>query len=204
MLSDLTNPKIKYRSDIDGLRAIAVLSVVACHFFPSRFISGFIGVDMFFVISGFLISTLIFKDLNTGNFSFINFYGRRIKRIAPALILILGSCISIGWLMLFPLELKQLGLHALSGALFFNNFTLLNEAGYFDTSSSLKPLLHLWSLGVEEQYYIIWPLFTYWAFKSNSIVRVIIGLIIFSFITNKLKKVIDTILWYQIYLILPL
>lgn len=163
--SNLSHPK--YRPDIDGLRAVAVLSVVAFHAFPPWMRGGFIGVDIFFVISGFLISTIIFENLDKGTFSFVEFYARRIRRIFPALILILVSCLAVGWLILIPEELNQLGKHVAAGAGFLSNFILWAEAGYFDNSAETKPLLHLWSLGIEEQFYIVWPLLVWCAWKRN-------------------------------------
>ena len=141
----------KYRSDIDGLRAIAVLLVLGFHAFPEWIKGGYIGVDVFFVISGYLISTLIFENLEKGKFSFIEFYARRIRRIFPALFVILVFCFCFGWFFLLPDEYEHLGKHIAAGASFISNFTLWNESGYFDYASSAKPLLHLWSLGIEEQ-----------------------------------------------------
>jgi len=161
----LSHPK--YRPDIDGLRAIAVLAVVAFHAFPSSMKGGFIGVDVFFVISGFLISTIIFENLDKGTFSFAEFYSRRIKRIFPALLLVLSFSYVAGWVALFSDEYKQLGQHIASGSVFSSNFMLWSEAGYFDNSAETKPLLHLWSLGIEEQFYIIWPLVLWVAWKKK-------------------------------------
>jgi peptidoglycan/LPS O-acetylase OafA/YrhL len=149
---------LTYRSDIDGLRAVAVLSVVAYHAFPELLPGGFVGVDIFFVISGFLISSIILKSLKENTFSFRLFYERRIKRIFPALLLVLIFCLALGWLVLLPNEYGALGEHVAAGAGFIANVLLWTESGYFDKASELKPLLHLWSLGIEEQFYIIWPL----------------------------------------------
>jgi peptidoglycan/LPS O-acetylase OafA/YrhL len=149
---------IGYRPDVDGLRAVAVLAVLAFHAFPSSAPGGFAGVDMFFVISGFLISKIIFDDLEHGRFTFANFYWRRIRRIFPALILVMAACLGLGWLLLLPDEFNRLGRHVAAGAGFIVNLSLWREGGYFDTAAELKPLLHLWSLGVEEQYYLVWPL----------------------------------------------
>jgi peptidoglycan/LPS O-acetylase OafA/YrhL len=146
-----------YRGDVDGLRAIAVLLVVAFHAFPRKVPGGFVGVDIFFVISGYLITSLIVRSLQAGDFSFTDFYVRRIKRIFPALIAVLAACLLIGWFVLFPGEFRDLGKHAAAGAAFIANFSLLNETGYFDITADHKPLLHLWSLGIEEQFYIVWP-----------------------------------------------
>ncbi len=154
-----------YRSDIDGLRAIAVLSVVGFHTFPLWARGGFIGVDIFFVISGFLISTIIFNGLKAGRFDFLEFYGRRIKRIFPALALILLASFAFGWFALFPREYAQLGRYVAAGAGFVSNIVLWNESGYFDNIAETKPLLHLWSLGIEEQFYIVWPLLLWLAWR---------------------------------------
>ncbi|MGY2185517.1 O-acetyltransferase OatA [compost metagenome] len=161
----LTHPK--YRADIDGLRAIAVLAVVGFHAFPSLIRGGFVGVDVFFVISGFLISTIIFESLDRGVFSFGEFYARRIKRIFPALLLVLVASFIFGWFALLADEYKQLGKHMTAGAGFISNLALWNEAGYFDHSAEVKPLLHLWSLGIEEQFYIVWPLLLWLAWKRK-------------------------------------
>lgn len=157
----MNSKQLTYRPYIDGLRAIAVMSVVIHHAFPGYLTSGFVGVDVFFVISGYLISSILFKDISNGNLSFKNFYSKRIKRIFPALITVLVFCIVFGWFFLLPQEYKVLGKHILSSAVFIQNFTLAGEVGYFADSANLKPLLHLWSLGIEEQFYIVFPLFLY-------------------------------------------
>lgn len=148
----------KYRSDIDGLRAVAILSVIAFHAFPGKVPGGFSGVDVFFVISGYLISTIVFSSLEHDRFSLAGFYVRRIQRIFPALILVLATGLALGWHLLFHEEFEQLGKHTAAGAGFVQNFILWRESGYFDNSAETKPLLHLWSLAVEEQFYIFWPL----------------------------------------------
>jgi len=175
----------EYRADIDGLRAVAVLAVVAFHAFPSWVSGGFIGVDVFFVISGYLIATIIFENLRRGEFSFLEFYARRIKRIFPALILVLVTCFTLGWFTLLADEYKQLGKHIAAGAGFISNFTLWNEAGYFDKSADTKPLLHLWSLGIEEQFYIVWPFFLWLAWRHSFNLLIITNIVaIISFILN--------------------
>ncbi len=148
----------KYRPDIDGLRAIAVSSVLAFHAFPNIFKGGFVGVDIFFVISGFLITQIIVDSLEQGRFSYLQFYIRRVRRIFPALIVVVVAALATGWYVLLPDEFERLGKHLASGAGFAINFVLWNEAGYFDQAADTKPLLHLWSLAVEEQFYILWPL----------------------------------------------
>jgi peptidoglycan/LPS O-acetylase OafA/YrhL len=175
----------KYRPDIDGLRAVAVLAVVTFHAFPSLISGGFIGVDVFFVISGYLISTIIFENLDRGTFSFSEFYARRIKRIIPALILVLVVCFAFGWFVLLADEFKQLGEHIAAGAGFVSNLVLWSEAGYFDNSAETKPLLHLWSLGIEEQFYIIWPLLLWFSWKRKfNLLMVTVFVAIVSFVLN--------------------
>lgn len=149
----------KYRPDIDGLRAVAVLAVVVYHAFPTAVRGGFIGVDIFFVISGYLISTIIFGSLAGSGFSYREFYARRIRRILPALLPVMAATGAVGWYVLLSDEFRELGKHLLASAGFVSNLALWNEAGYFDTAAESKPLLHLWSLAVEEQFYIFWPLF---------------------------------------------
>ena len=151
--------KSDYRPDIDGLRAIAVLSIVVFHAFRSLANGGFVGVDIFFVISGFLISKHIWEEFDAGTFSIRTFYARRIRRIFPALSIVLLACVMMGWVILTPGEYEQLGTHVAGGAAFLANIIFWKESGYFDRAADTKALLHLWSLGVEEQFYIVWPWF---------------------------------------------
>jgi peptidoglycan/LPS O-acetylase OafA/YrhL len=153
----VSQPHVPYRGDIDGLRAIAVLGVVLYHAFPTLIIGGFTGVDVFFVISGYLISANIYKSAEAGRFSIVDFYRRRIRRIFPSLVLVMVACLGFGWFALFPNEYAQLGKQTALGTGFVSNIGFFRESGYFDVSSITKPLLHLWSLGVEEQFYIAWP-----------------------------------------------
>lgn len=146
-----------YRPDIDGLRALAVLFVLLFHAFPSLLPGGFVGVDVFFVISGYLITGLILRDLESGQFSLRHFYARRVRRIFPALCLVMAVSLGYGWLVLTAGEYQQLGRHVASGAAFLANFMFWREAGYFDNAADTKPMLHLWSLGIEEQFYMVWP-----------------------------------------------
>ncbi|MGJ5019262.1 acyltransferase family protein [Bradyrhizobium oligotrophicum] len=147
-----------YRADIDGLRAIAVLPVLFYHAFPAAVPGGFYGVDIFFVISGYLITGIIHKQMLSNRFSIADFYARRIRRIFPALITVVLVTFLIAWFFLPPRELKSLGTNIAGGAVFIQNFVLLGQVGYFDLAADKKPLLHLWSLAIEEQYYIVWPL----------------------------------------------
>lgn len=157
----------KYRRDIDGLRAIAVLGVVGFHFLPNLLSGGFIGVDIFLVISGYLISTKIFEGLEKRDFRFSEFYSRRVRRIFPALLSVLIATFILGWFTLLADEFKQLGKHISAGSSFVSNLVLWREAGYFDNSAETKPLLHLWSLAIEEQFYIAWPIFLWCAWKCR-------------------------------------
>jgi len=147
-----------YRPEIDGLRAIAVISVLVFHTFADLLPGGFVGVDIFFVISGYLITQIIFQELQLGIFSLWGFYQRRIRRIFPALLLVFLTCTILGWIILTPFEYELYGTHMLAGAGFVPNIIFWREAGYFDKEAITKPLLHLWSLGVEEQFYFVWPL----------------------------------------------
>jgi len=147
-----------YRPDIDGLRAISILLVVLYHGFPKVVPGGFIGVDVFFVISGYLITSQIYGQTKAGSFSFLSFYARRIRRIFPPLIAVLIFVGVYGYFRLNLNDFTQLYKHIAAGSVFISNFVLWQEAGYFDQQSSLKPLLHLWSLAIEEQFYLLWPL----------------------------------------------
>lgn len=159
--------KLQYRPDIDGLRAIAVILVVIFHAFPKWLPNGFIGVDVFFVISGFLITQILIQEIESGSFSYISFYSRRIRRIFPSLILVLTCCFAAGWHILTWREFQQLGAHIAGGAGFISNWVLYEESGYFDNAAELKPLLHLWSLSLEEQFYILWPLLLWIFWKKQ-------------------------------------
>ncbi|RFO98012.1 hypothetical protein DIC66_04610 [Rhodoferax lacus] len=166
-----------YRPDIDGLRAIAVSLVVAYHAYPTLLTGGFIGVDVFFVISGYLITRIIANDLQRGTFSFRRFYEKRILRIFPALIMVLLACLVLGYFFLLAREYQPLGKHVFGGAVYISNFVLMKEAGYFDTSSELKALLHLWSLSIEEQFYLVWPIVLAIAVKARRNLHRVIGIV---------------------------
>jgi peptidoglycan/LPS O-acetylase OafA/YrhL len=173
-----------YRPDIDGLRAIAVISVVAFHTFPKAVPGGFTGVDVFFVISGFLISRIILDGIETEAFSLRRFYERRIKRIFPALSCVLLASLLVGWIALFPDEYQQLGKHVLAAAGFASNIELWRESGYFDVVAARKPLLHLWSLGVEEQFYLFWPCCLLFIHRKRWTTQALAALVLISFIAN--------------------
>lgn len=176
---------MKYRSDIDGLRGIAVLSVVAFHAYPGKITGGFIGVDIFFVISGFLISSILFSNLEQDKFSIIDFYNRRIRRILPSLITVMLASLVFGWFVLLSDEYKQLGTHIVGGVGFISNFMLLRENGYFDNAAESKPMLHLWSLAIEEQFYIFWPLLLAFVWKRKwNFLPIVATIALISFAAN--------------------
>jgi peptidoglycan/LPS O-acetylase OafA/YrhL len=175
----------KYRPDIDGLRALAIVPVVLFHAFPSVIHGGFIGVDIFFVISGFLIASILIQDINADRFSILNFYSRRIRRIFPALITVLFSALIAGWFLLLDTEYLQLAKHIVASAGFSSNFVLWSESGYFDNDATTKPLLHMWSLGIEEQFYIVWPLLLFFLVrKTKNHKFYLLSLTVISFAAN--------------------
>ena len=159
----------KYRPDVDGMRALAILSVLIFHAYPSSLPGGFVGVDIFFVISGYLISSIIFRGLTLGTFSFFDFYARRVRRIFPAVtVVILGSFL-LGFFFLTPYELEDLIRESPYAAFFLENWRLyVTTGGYWETATELKPFMHFWSLGVEEQYYIFYPLICFLLWKASA------------------------------------
>ena len=157
--------------------------VVLFHAFPEAMRGGFVGVDIFFVISGFLITGIIARELDLGRFSLLGFYNRRIRRIFPALIVVLCTVLVLGWLWMLPAAYAQLSADVFASAAFFANIALLLQSGYFDVEAAKKPLLHLWSLGIEEQFYLFWPLILMLAARlrlSLLTVAVVIGLASFA------------------------
>lgn len=151
------HPGFKYRPDIDGLRAIAVLAVVLYHYGLAGVEGGFVGVDVFFVISGYLITGIIHKELQAGTFTLAGFYERRVRRIFPALFAMLAVVLMAGLLLLLPSDLMRLGQSTIATLLFVSNLHYMFHSGYFDSSSEFNSLLHTWSLGVEEQFYLGLP-----------------------------------------------
>jgi peptidoglycan/LPS O-acetylase OafA/YrhL len=169
---------LPYRPDIDGLRAIAVAVVIAYHGFPKLLTGGFIGVDIFFVISGYLITQLILTGLQAGTFSLGVFYQRRVRRILPALLVVLAACGVFGWFALLPTEMQWLGRSIGWCAAFVANVFFARTGGdYFDKAADLHPLLHLWSLGVEEQFYLVWPVLLMLAVKRGVALGVLVAVI---------------------------
>ncbi|MES2884956.1 MAG: acyltransferase family protein [Pseudomonadota bacterium] len=149
---------IAYRPEIDGLRAIAVLVVIFFHAGFKVFGGGYVGVDVFFVISGYLITSIIAGELAAGRFSIVKFYERRARRILPALFFVMAVCLPLAWLLMTPQQLKGFSQSLVATAAFSSNLFFWQTSGYFDAAAELKPLLHTWSLGVEEQYYLLFPL----------------------------------------------
>lgn len=153
----IVNHSLKYNPEIDGLRGVAITLVLLFHIWPEYFSFGYVGVDIFFVLSGYLITQIIYTKLEANTFSFKDFYRNRIRRIFPAMLIVVTATFVIGYLFMFPSELEQLGGHIKSSAFFYQNFRLSGEVGYWDEASQLKPLLHFWSLSIEEQFYLLWP-----------------------------------------------
>ena len=181
-----THSRIGYRPDIDGLRAVAVLAVVGFHASSAFVPGGFVGVDIFFVISGFLISGILFTQFAQGRFNLADFYARRVRRIFPALVVVLAGCWAFGWFALLSGEYRELEAHIASGAVFLSNITLWSESGrYFNAPSQFKPLLHLWSLGIEEQFYLFWPTLLYICWRRGiNVVSVMAAIVLASFSLN--------------------
>jgi len=150
---------MNYRREIDGLRAVAVLPVIFFHAGISTISGGFVGVDVFFVISGYLITSIIFAEREAGNFSLIGFYERRARRILPALFVVMFVCIPLAWFLLMPKDMQAFSQSLMAVPTFVSNILFARQINYFDTSAELKPLLHTWSLAVEEQFYLLFPLF---------------------------------------------
>jgi peptidoglycan/LPS O-acetylase OafA/YrhL len=168
MDSKRMNKPVSYRAEIDGLRAISVMSVMFGHAGFDWCSGGFIGVDVFFVISGFLITGIILDELAAGRFSIIGFYDRRVRRILPALLVVMLVCVPPGWIYMSADAFKNLGESLVATTISANNILLTITSGYWDMESSFKPLLHTWSLGVEEQYYMITPFVLAWAYRPHS------------------------------------
>lgn len=170
---------MEYRQEIDGLRALAVVPVILFHAGFELFSGGFVGVDVFFVISGYLITTIILSELEQGKFSIINFYERRARRILPALFLVMFVCIPFAWFLLLPQDLVSFSKSLISISVFGSNVFFWSERGYFGTATELKPLIHTWSLAVEEQYYLFFPLFLLFFAKKKIIFRPLLIVMLF-------------------------
>ena len=162
-----------YRPEIDGLRTLAVVPVILFHAGVPAFGGGFVGVDVFFVISGYLITSILDRDLARGRFSLLRFYERRARRILPVLLLVAALCLPVAWVVMLPTEFADFGGSALAAALFSSNGYFWIDTGYFATASELKPLLHTWSLAVEEQFYVVFPIFLWAVWTAPGRARVV-------------------------------
>ena len=176
-----------YRPEIDGLRALAIIPVILFHAGFELFSGGFVGVDVFFVISGYLITTILIQELNSQKFSFLSFYERRARRILPALFFVMMACIPFAWLWMLPSQMKDFSQSLVATSLFASNILFWRESGYFAAASEEKPLLHTWSLAVEEQYYLLFPLFFFlaWRFEKNRILWIVVIIAIMSFLLSE-------------------
>ena len=179
---------LNYRREIDGVRAIAVLPVILFHAGFETFRGGFVGVDVFFVVSGYLITGIILKEIELGTFSIRKFYERRARRILPALFLVILTTIPLAWIFMSPAELKIYGGSVLSVPLFVSNIFFWRNVGYFETANDLSPLLHTWSLAVEEQFYLFYPilLILIWRFGKRYLLRILSLILLTSLIIAQL------------------
>lgn len=173
---------LQYRADIDGLRAVAVLAVVLFHLGIPLMSGGFVGVDIFFVLSGFLITSILKNDISNDQFSLLNFWERRIRRIAPALLFVVLFCLLVGWHLFLPDDFKRLSQQVFSVSTFSSNILFYLQSGYFDADNETKPLLHTWSLSVEEQFYFFFPLALYGLTKffNSSVLKILLSLFLTS------------------------
>ena len=173
---------MKYRAEIDGLRALAVLPVILYHAGFKLFGGGYVGVDVFFVISGYLITTIILTELEAGTFSLVNFYERRARRILPALFLVLFVCLPFSWMWLAPADMKLFSQGLIAVSTFVSNILFWRKSGYFGDMAELNPLIHTWSLAVEEQYYVLFPPFLMLAWKLG--IRWTVGILAIVFLAS--------------------
>jgi peptidoglycan/LPS O-acetylase OafA/YrhL len=178
---------LKYRAEIDGLRALAVVPVILFHAGFDLFSGGFVGVDVFFVISGYLITTILIEDIENKRFSIVNFYERRARRILPALFFVMLVCIPFAWMWMLPSQMKDFSQSVAAATLFSSNLLFLQEAGYFAELADAKPLLHTWSLAVEEQFYLLFPIFLILAWRLGKN-RVFVTLVVMTAVSLLLSE----------------
>ena len=178
---------MKYRAEIDGLRALAVIPVIFFHAGFQVFSGGFVGVDVFFVISGYLITTIIISDIENKSFSLANFWARRARRILPALFFVMLACIPFAFMWMLPVEMKSFSSSLIAVSLFLSNILFWQESGYFAATADEKPLLHTWSLAIEEQYYVLFPIFLLFAWRlgKNKVFIMIVILATISFLLSE-------------------
>jgi peptidoglycan/LPS O-acetylase OafA/YrhL len=178
---------LKYRAEIDGLRALAVVPVILFHAGFELFSGGFVGVDVFFVISGYLITTIIIEDVENDRFSLLNFYEKRARRILPALFFVMLVCIPFAWVWMIPSQMKDFSQSLVAVSLFASNVLFWRETGYFDAAAEEKPLLHTWSLAVEEQYYVLFPIFLFlaWRYGKNRVFWMIVVMAVISLLLSE-------------------
>ena len=174
---------MKYRREIDGLRALAVLSVILFHAGFKTFSGGFVGVDVFFVISGYLITSIILTEKRAGTFTLANFYERRARRILPALFVVMFTCLPFAWFWLLQADMRSFSQSLVAVSGFVSNIFFYLTSGYFETATELKPLIHTWSLAVEEQFYLLFPIFLLltWRLDSRYILSILVFFAIVSF-----------------------
>ena len=179
---------MKYRSQIDGLRALAVVPVIFYHAGFELFSGGYVGVDVFFVISGYLITTILVNDIENDKFSIVNFYERRARRILPALFFVMLLCMPFAWMWLFPNQLNEFSRSLIAVSFFISNIFFFRESDYFSAGAEEIPLLHTWSLAVEEQYYVLFPIFLVfaWRFGRNRVFWTIVILAALSLIFSEI------------------
>ena len=177
---------MKYRAEIDGLRAVAVVPVILFHAGFEIFSGGFVGVDVFFVISGYLITTILIDDIEN-NIQYVNFYERRARRLLPALFFVMIVCIPPAWIWMLPSQMKDFSESLFAVSLFSSNILFWHESGYFEATAELKPLLHTWSLAVEEQYYLLFPVFLFlaWRFGKNAVFWMIVVMTLLSLLLSE-------------------
>ena len=190
---------MEYRPEIDGLRAIAVCSVIFFHAGFQPFSGGYLGVDIFFVISGYLITSIIYKDICLNRFSLLNFYERRARRILPALFVVVGVSIPIAWLVLLPADMINFAQSIIAVTTYTSNFLFWLESGYFDQAAELKPLLHTWSLAVEEQFYILFPVVFFLLLRVGLLFTNVVIILLISisvYFANQLVKTDASLVFY--------